>query len=58
VRKFFRTLLKGLMSVPRVIITDKLVSDRAAKHEVLPGCPPSAIPPSHQPRREFPPTDR
>jgi len=35
-RKFFRTLLKGLAYVPRVVITDKLASDGAAKREVLP----------------------
>jgi putative transposase len=33
----FRKLLKGLSYVPRVIITDKLASDDAAKREVLPG---------------------
>jgi len=36
-RKFFRKLLKGLQYVPRVIITDKLKSDGAAKREILPG---------------------
>jgi len=36
-RKFFRKLLKGLRYVPRVIITDKLRSYRAAITEVLPG---------------------
>jgi putative transposase len=36
-KKFFRKLLKGLRYVPRVIITDKLVSYGAAKHELLPG---------------------
>ncbi len=35
-KKFFRKLLKGLMYVPRVIITDKLTSYGAAKREVLP----------------------
>jgi putative transposase len=35
-KKFFRKLLKGLAYVPRVIITDKLTSYRAAKREVLP----------------------
>ncbi len=35
-KKFFRRLLKGLAYVPRVIITDKLASDAAAKREVLP----------------------
>lgn len=35
-KKFFRKLLKGLRYVPRMIITDKLKSDRAAKAEVLP----------------------
>jgi DDE domain len=34
--KFFRKLLTGLRYVPRLIITDKLKSDRAAKAEVLP----------------------
>ncbi len=34
--KFFRTLLKGLAYVPRVIITDTLASDAAAKRAVLP----------------------
>jgi len=36
-KKFFRKLLKGLMYVPRVIITDKLKSYEAAKREILPG---------------------
>jgi putative transposase len=35
-KKFFRKLLKGLMYVPRVIITDRLTSYGAAKREVLP----------------------
>ncbi len=36
-KKFFRKLLKGLAYVPRVIITDKLGSDGAAKREIMPG---------------------
>jgi putative transposase len=36
-KKFFRKLLKGWLSVPRVIITDKLKSYGAAKREILPG---------------------
>lgn len=36
-KKFFRKLLKSLMYVPRVIITDKLKSYGAAKREILPG---------------------
>jgi putative transposase len=36
-KKFLRKLLKGLSSVPRVIITDKLKSYAAAKREILPG---------------------
>jgi putative transposase len=36
-KKFFHKLLKGLMYVPRVLITDKLKSYGAAKHEILPG---------------------
>src|SRR5215216_6899802 len=36
-KKFFRKLLKGLMYVPRVIVTDKLKSYGAAKREILPG---------------------
>jgi putative transposase len=36
-KKFFRTLLKGLSYVPRVIVTDKLKSYGAAKRELLPG---------------------
>jgi putative transposase len=35
-KKFFRKLLKGCQSVPRVIITDKLQSYGAAKRELLP----------------------
>ena len=35
--KFLRKLLKRLMYVPRVLITDTLASDGAAKREVLPG---------------------
>jgi putative transposase len=37
VKKFFRNLLKGCRYVPRVIITDQLKSDGAAKREMLPG---------------------
>src|SRR5262249_27579004 len=36
-KKFFRKLLKGLRYVPRVLITDQLKSDGAAKRESLPG---------------------
>jgi putative transposase len=36
-KKFFRKLLKGLTYVPRVIITDKLKSDGAAKRDLRPG---------------------
>ena len=36
-KKCFRKLLKGLRYVPRVIVTDKLKSDGAAKPEILPG---------------------
>jgi putative transposase len=36
-KKFFRKLLKGLMYVPRVIVTDQLQSYGAAKREILPG---------------------
>ena len=35
-KKFFRKLLKGLMYVPRVMVTDKLKSYVAAKREILP----------------------
>jgi len=35
-RRFFRKLLKGLQYVPRVIITDKLMSYAAAKRKILP----------------------
>ncbi len=36
-RKFFRKLLKGLPYIPRVVSTDTLASDAAAKRVVLPG---------------------
>ena len=36
-KRFFRKLLIGLQYVPRVIVTDKLRSDAAAKREILPG---------------------
>ena len=36
VTKFLRKLLKGLTSVPRVMITDKLVSYGAAQRDVIP----------------------
>jgi putative transposase len=36
-KRFFNKLLKGLLYVPRVIITDKLPSYGAAKKEILPG---------------------
>jgi len=35
-KKFFRKLLKDLLYVPRVIVTDKLKSYGAAKREILP----------------------
>jgi putative transposase len=35
-KRFFRKLLKGLQDVPRVIVTDKLKSDAAAKREIRP----------------------
>jgi putative transposase len=34
---FLRELLKGLMDVPRVLVTDELKSYGAAKQEILPG---------------------
>ena len=39
-KKCFRKLLQGLPYVPRVIITEKLTSDGAAKRESLPGVEP------------------
>jgi putative transposase len=36
-QRFFRKLLKGLQSVSRVIIADKLKSEGAAKRAILPG---------------------
>jgi putative transposase len=36
-KKFFRKLLKGCRYIPRVIVTDTLKSDDAAKREILPG---------------------
>ena len=36
VKTFFRKFLKGLICVPRVIITDQLASYGAAKREILP----------------------
>ena len=36
-QRFFRKLLKGLRYAPRVIITDKLKSDEAARKELMPG---------------------
>jgi putative transposase len=57
-KKFFRTLLKGLSYVPRVIVTDKLKSYGAAKREILPGVEPrqhryrnNRAENSHQPTR-------
>jgi len=35
-KRFFRTLLKGLRYVPRVLVTDKLASYQVAHREVLP----------------------
>jgi putative transposase len=35
-KRFFRKLLKGLTYVPRVIVTDRLRSYGAARHELLP----------------------
>jgi putative transposase len=39
-KKFFRTLLKGLQDVPRVIIPEKLKRYGAAKRESVPGVAP------------------
>ena len=39
-KRCFRTLLKGLTYVPRVLIPDKLKSYGAAKREILPGVAP------------------
>ncbi len=36
-KRFFRKRLKGLRYVPRVIITDQLKSDEAARKERIPG---------------------
>jgi putative transposase len=36
-KRFFRKLLKGLTSVPRVLITDQLKNYMAARRELLPG---------------------
>jgi putative transposase len=36
-KRFFRMLLKGLQSIPRMIVMDKLRSYAVAKHEILPG---------------------
>jgi putative transposase len=36
-KRFFRKLLKGLCYAPRVIVTDQLGSNGAAKREILPG---------------------
>lgn len=36
-KRFFRKLLKGLLYVPGMIITDKRKSYGAAKREILPG---------------------
>ena len=35
--RFFRTLLTGLESVPRVVVTDKLVSYGVARRRLIPG---------------------
>jgi putative transposase len=58
-KRFFRKLLKGLMYVPRVIITDKLRSYGAVKRELLPGVEhrqhrylTNRVENSHQPTRQ------
>jgi putative transposase len=35
--RFFRTLLKGLRYVPRVLVTDKLASYGVARRRLIPG---------------------
>ena len=50
-KKFFRKLLKGLMDVPRVVITDKLKSYGAAKRERLRRCENSHRPTRQRERR-------
>nr|WP_263969208.1 IS6 family transposase [Roseomonas sp. SXEYE001]MCV4210261.1 IS6 family transposase [Roseomonas sp. SXEYE001] len=56
-KRFFRKLLKGLQHVPRVIVTDKLRSYAAAKHEILPSVEHRQMPLSQQPRRGVTPAD-
>jgi putative transposase len=58
-KKSFRKLLKGLLYVPRVLITDQLKSDGAAKREVMPSVEPrqhrylnNRAENSHQPTRQ------
>ena len=58
-KRFLRKWLKGLMYVPRVLITDKLKSYGAAKREILPGVEPrqhrylnNRAENSHQPTRQ------
>ena len=58
-KRFFRKLLKGLRYVPRVIITDQLKSDGAARKELIPGVehrqhqgPNNRAELSHQPTRQ------
>jgi putative transposase len=58
-KKFFRKLLKGLTSIPQVIVTDKLASYGAAKREILPSiehrqhrCLNNRAENSHQPTRQ------
>jgi transposase-like protein len=57
-KRFFRKLLKGLRSVPRVIVTDKLASYQVAHRELLPSVtqPPLEVP--QQPGRELPSADQ
>ncbi len=59
-KRFFRKLLRGLQCVPRVIVTDKLKSDRAAQRDILPHvehrqskCPNNCIEVSYHPPPAF-----
>jgi putative transposase len=55
--QFLRKLLKGLASVPRVLITDKLASDSAAQRAILPRVEHRRHKGAAQPCRERAPAD-
>jgi transposase-like protein len=57
-KRFFRTLLKGLRYVPRVMVTDNLASYQVAHRELLPSVSHRRLKSLNKPGRELPSADQ